>query len=158
MELASERSHNKAQRNKMKQKFVQRGYPRRLLHQAQSTVPRSSRPSTSNRIAFVQTYHPFMYKVHNTIRKYWHILRDSFPDIPEFQVPFLPCFRRLGNLKNKIVRADIGSSLICSRQTFLGTPRKGTFPCLQCAQCANVLKGSKISHPLTGVDIPITEM
>ncbi|CAJ0964657.1 unnamed protein product [Ranitomeya imitator] len=96
----------------MKQKFVQRGYPQQLLQQAQSIVHTSPRPSTSKRIAFVHTYHPFVYKV-----------------------PFLPCFRRPSNLKNKIVRAGIGSSLTSSRQTFLCTPRKGTFPCLQCAQC-----------------------
>ncbi|CAJ0926946.1 unnamed protein product [Ranitomeya imitator] len=79
----------------------------------------------------------------------------SFPEIPEFQTPFLPCFRRPCNLKNKIVRADIGSLSSVPRQHGRQTQRKGTFPCFQCAQCANVLKGPKISHPLTGTDIPI---
>ncbi|CAJ0955650.1 unnamed protein product [Ranitomeya imitator] len=140
----------------MKDKFQQRGYPPRLLHQAQQTRNTLPRSRTSRRLPFVHTFHPFMYRVHRKIRKHWHILQESFPDIPEFQEPFLPCFRRPKNLKNKIVRADIGSALTSPRQVFLCPQSKGTFPCLQCAQCANVLKGPSISHPQTGDDITFT--
>ncbi|CAJ0955407.1 unnamed protein product [Ranitomeya imitator] len=135
--------------------FLDRGYPRQVLRRCRNIENRDRSLEPSVRIPLVHTFHPYMYKLHHKIRKHWHILKDSFPKIPEFQAPFLPCFRRPNNLKNKIVRSDVGSPASTLRQTFLQTPRRGTFPCLQCAQCANVLRGHKISHPLTGADIPI---
>ncbi|CAJ0968550.1 unnamed protein product [Ranitomeya imitator] len=141
--------------NEMEEKFSLKGYPPRMLNQCRNTTSSNRDSGSPPRIPLVHTFHPFMYRFHNKIRKHWHILRDSFPEIPEFQVPFMPCFRRPNNLRNKVVRADIGSRLIMPKQTFLQTQKKGTFPCLQCAQCANVLKGPKISHQQTGADIPI---
>ncbi|CAJ0928883.1 unnamed protein product [Ranitomeya imitator] len=107
--------------DEMQQKFIQRGYPPRLLQQAQLRPQSSSKLSISQRIAFVHTFHPFMYKVHRTIRKHWPILRESFPNIPEFQAPFLPCFRRPKNLKNKIIgyisviKTHFGTNLLAGR-------------------------------------------
>ncbi|CAJ0943660.1 unnamed protein product [Ranitomeya imitator] len=142
--------------NEMEGRFSLRGYPPRMLKQCRNTISSKKKNSGSPpRIPLVHTFHPFLYKFHNKIRKHWHILRDSFPEVPEFQIPFMPCFRRPNNLRNKVVRADIGSRLTMPKQLFLRTQKKGTFPCLQCAQCANVLKGPKISHPQTGADIPI---
>ncbi|CAJ0962968.1 unnamed protein product [Ranitomeya imitator] len=141
--------------DEMETKFLQRGYPRRILQQSRRNVSRENNTRSSVRIPLVHTFHPYMYKLHSKIRRHWHILQESFPNVPEFQVPLLSCFRRPSNLKNSIVRADVGSRSKVPRQTFLQTSQKGTFPCLQCAQCANVLKGPKISHPQTGSDIPI---
>ncbi|CAJ0954363.1 unnamed protein product [Ranitomeya imitator] len=141
--------------NEMEGKFSLRGYPPRMLKQCRNTISSKKDSGSPPRIPLVHTFHPFLYKFHNKIRKHWHILRDSFPEVPEFQIPFMPCFRHPNNLRNKVVRADIGSRLTMPKQLFLRTQKKGTFPCLQCAQCANVLKGPKISHPQTGADIPI---
>ncbi|CAJ0922348.1 unnamed protein product [Ranitomeya imitator] len=141
--------------NEMEGKFSLRGYPPRMLKQCRNTISSKKDSGSPPRIPLVNTFHPFLYKFHNKIRKHWHILRDSFPEVPEFQIPFMPCFRRPNNLRNKVVRADIGSRLTMPKQLFLRTQKKGTFQCLQCAQCANVLKGPKISHPQTGADIPI---
>ncbi|CAJ0930540.1 unnamed protein product, partial [Ranitomeya imitator] len=135
--------------DEMEAKFLQRGYPHRILDQSRRNVSRDSNTRSSVRIPLVHTFHPYMYKLHSKIRRHWHILQESFPDIPEFQAPFLPCFRRPSNLKNSIVRADIGSRLKVSRQAFFYKLHR------KCAQCANVLKGPKISHPQTGSDIPI---
>ncbi|CAJ0918934.1 unnamed protein product [Ranitomeya imitator] len=44
----------------MKDRFLQRGYPPRLLHQAQQTRNTLSRSRTSRRLPFVHTFHPFM--------------------------------------------------------------------------------------------------
>ncbi|CAJ0945223.1 unnamed protein product [Ranitomeya imitator] len=49
-----------------------------------------------------------------------------------------------------LVHADIGPSRAPSSQRFLCNPKKGTFPCLNCNQCSNVLKGDTIYHPHTG--------
>ncbi|CAJ0917619.1 unnamed protein product [Ranitomeya imitator] len=123
--------------DEMENTFLDRGYPRQVLRRCRNIVNRDRSLEPSVRIPLVHTFHPYMYKLHQKIRKHWYILKDSFPEISEFQAPFLPCFRRPNNLKNKIVRADVGSPSNTLRQTFLQTPRRGTFPCLQCAQCAN---------------------
>ncbi|CAJ0928452.1 unnamed protein product [Ranitomeya imitator] len=69
--------------------------------------------------------------------------------IQEFQVPFMSCFRRPTNLRDRLVRADVGSTKRLPLQTFLDTPKIGTFPCLHCSQCGNVQRGDKFFHPHT---------
>ncbi|CAJ0960174.1 unnamed protein product [Ranitomeya imitator] len=137
----------------MTDKFQARGYPLPLLEEARSI---SSRPrtDTKERIPFVHTFHPFMYKLHKSIRKNWPILSTAYPDIPEFKQPFLPCFKRAPSLRDTFVRADIGPNTMM-RQRFLHKPRVGTFPCLHCAQCGNVLKGDKVIHPYSGKEFKI---
>ncbi|CAJ0931129.1 unnamed protein product, partial [Ranitomeya imitator] len=141
--------------DEMETRFTQRGYPKRLLYDCRQRLGSSDDKVFTHRIPFVHTFHPFAYKLHRKIRKHWSLLQTSYPDIPEFRTPFLPCFRKPSNLRNKLVRADMGSIQRVPRQVFLQTQRKGTFTCLKCSQCANVLKGPRISHPLTGTDIPI---
>ncbi|CAJ0964705.1 unnamed protein product [Ranitomeya imitator] len=60
------------------------------------------------------------------------------------------CKRRPNNIRDKVVKADIGSFTRLTRQTFLGTERNGSFPCLGCACCSNVIKSSSIIHPHCG--------
>ncbi|CAJ0919390.1 unnamed protein product [Ranitomeya imitator] len=40
-------------------------------------------------------------------------------------------------------------------QGVLTSPRNGTFPCLNCQQCSNVLKGDSFTHPQSGKRFPI---
>ncbi|CAJ0916648.1 unnamed protein product [Ranitomeya imitator] len=54
------------------------------------------------------------------------------------------------NLKDSLVKADVGTNKLIPRQRFLQNPRTGTFPCLHCSQCNNVLKGSTFHHPHSG--------
>ncbi|CAJ0965128.1 unnamed protein product [Ranitomeya imitator] len=60
------------------------------------------------RIPFVSTFHPFSGLVQSTIRRHWNILTKSYPDIAEFKLPFLSCFKRARNLKDRLVKADVG--------------------------------------------------
>ncbi|XP_073510836.1 uncharacterized protein [Phyllobates terribilis] len=130
-------------------KFRERGYPASIL-QPEPVDPTRARLDKSDRIAFIHTYHPFTYILHKTIRKHWNILRTGYPSITSFQKPFMPCFKRAQNLKDSLIRADIGTSKSKPIQRFLQNPKTGTFPCLQCRQCNNVLKGNIIYHPQTG--------
>ncbi|CAJ0965859.1 unnamed protein product [Ranitomeya imitator] len=116
-----------------------------------NTKPKES----SKRIPFVSTFHPFSYLVQATIRRHWNILTKSYPKIPEFKVPFLSCFKRARNLKDRLVKADVGPGTLVPKQTFLQTQKRGTFPCLNCLQCSNVQKGPSVFHPQTGKAIPI---
>ncbi|CAJ0954909.1 unnamed protein product [Ranitomeya imitator] len=137
----------------MTQKFRARGYPLPLLEQSKITTNRP-KIDTNSRIPFVHSFHPFMYRLHRTIRSNWPILANAYPNVREFQNPFLPCFKRAPNLRDNLVKADIDTN-ITTRQRFLGTPREGTFPCLRCVQCNNVQKGGSIRHPRSGKEFKI---
>ncbi|CAJ0949676.1 unnamed protein product [Ranitomeya imitator] len=133
----------------MSTKFSERGYSSSVLKQA--VTPSPPRPNrATNRIPFIHTYHPFAYILHRSIRQNWHLLSKAYPQVPEFQNPFLPSFKHPLNLKDSLVRADVGSCKASPRQQFLQNPRTGTFPCLNCAQCHNVLKDSSFHHPRSG--------
>lgn len=56
---------------------------------------------------------------------------------------------RSPNLRDKLVRADLGPNKVTIQQTISGSQNPGTFPCLSCAQCNNVQKGCEFSHPRT---------
>ncbi|CAJ0933473.1 unnamed protein product, partial [Ranitomeya imitator] len=137
----------------MTRKFQARGYPLALLENSR-TVSNTPRRDNTRRIPFVHGFHPSVYILHKAIRKHWPLLSTAHPDVPEFKQPFLPCFKRAPNLRDTLVKADIGTSTV-TRQLFLNTPRKGTFPCLHCAQCNNVLKGDTITHPRSGKEYKI---
>ncbi|CAJ0957842.1 unnamed protein product [Ranitomeya imitator] len=138
----------------MADKFKNRQYPQQLLlrESARAVEPRSTPPTlpTKERVTFVHTHHPVMPKIYNVIHKHRSLLTKSYPNIEAFHTPALMCKRRPKNIRDSLVRADIGSFSRVSKRTFLGTERKGTFPCLNCACCSNVIKGSEITHPHTG--------
>ncbi|CAJ0944555.1 unnamed protein product [Ranitomeya imitator] len=153
--IVSDMDIKKTRLMEMEQKFTDRGYPQGVLTDAKQNLSHSKPKDNQKRIPFVSTFHPFSGLVQSTIRRHWNILSKSYPTVPEFKVPFLPCFKRARNLKDRLVKADIGSGLVVPKQTFLQTQKRGTFPCLNCLQCSNVQKGSSVFHPQTGKAIPI---
>ncbi|CAJ0938318.1 unnamed protein product, partial [Ranitomeya imitator] len=110
----------------MRSKFRERGYPPRILDTAQANSTTRDRISATSRIPFVHQYHPAAYKLHRTIRQHWHILQEAYPTIQEFQHPFLPCFKRPRNIKDNLVRTDIGPTHSGPTQRFLANPKTGT--------------------------------
>ncbi|CAJ0927866.1 unnamed protein product [Ranitomeya imitator] len=139
----------------MTSKFRHRGYPDRLLDLSSGSSSSTTSQPKVNRIAFVNTYHPFMSMFQGLIRKHWPLLGTSYPNISEFQVAPLMCHKKPPNLRNLLVSADIGSSKLVTKQTFLATARKGTFPCLHCLQCSNITRGDTFTHPRSGKRFPI---
>ncbi|CAJ0946235.1 unnamed protein product [Ranitomeya imitator] len=139
----------------MEHKFADRGYPKGILTEAKRNMSSSKTRDNPKRIPFVSTFHPFSGLVQSTIRRHWNILTKSYPNIAEFRLPFLSCYKRARNLKDRLVKADIGPSTLIPKQAFLHTQRRGTFPCLNCLQCSNVQKGPSVFHPQTGRAIPI---
>ncbi|CAJ0938687.1 unnamed protein product [Ranitomeya imitator] len=141
------------------QKFQQRHYPNRLLQEEKThaLTPQSPSPPrhTVERVPFVHTYHPLIPKVHSIIRKHWPLLSKAYPDIKTFGEPVLMCTKRPPNIKDKLVRADIGSTRPNTTQKLLSSRRNGTFPCLSCAACSNVIRSENITHPRTGRSYPI---
>ncbi|CAJ0941960.1 unnamed protein product [Ranitomeya imitator] len=154
--LVSDHTKKQVRIDEMYHKFRERGYPPNVLHDA--LQPRTSpKQSPTGRIPFVHTYHPYVHILHHNIRKHWRLLREAHPDIPEFRNHFLPCYKRPRNIRDTLVKADIGSGPRTSTQRFLSQPRTGTYPCLHCNQCGNVLKGDHFHHPHSGKQYKIKD-
>ncbi|CAJ0947650.1 unnamed protein product [Ranitomeya imitator] len=129
-------------------KFRERGYPVDLLTEA--ITPRvTKRPLNNKRVPFVHVYHPYVHILHHKIRRHWNLLRTAHPQIPEFQDHFLPCYKRPTNIRDTLIRADLGTNKD-NTQRFLTQPKHGTFPCLHCNQCNSVIKGDTFHHPHSG--------
>ncbi|CAJ0938772.1 unnamed protein product [Ranitomeya imitator] len=141
------RSHR---HREMDLKFRDRGYPPSISGVSMSTGASASDKRNTSRIAFVNMFHPFKWPIHQSIFKHWSILQTSYPDILEFNVRPLICNKRSDNLRNYLVRADVGSATVTPRQRILCTPHNGTFPCLGCCQCSNIIKGDSFAHPRMG--------
>ncbi|CAJ0966304.1 unnamed protein product, partial [Ranitomeya imitator] len=137
----------------MDKKFRDRGYPSTLGGNIEEiNNPRVS--SKHPRIAFVSVFHPFKRCIQQSILKHWNILQNSYPTIPEFNNRPIFCDKRSDNLRNFLVKADVGSSKPPMTQRVFSTPRNGTFPCLGCLQCSNVMKGDSFTHPRSGQRFP----
>ncbi|CAJ0940256.1 unnamed protein product [Ranitomeya imitator] len=77
--IVSNLDTRKLRTQEMTLKFRARGYPLPLLEQSRTTT---SRPKidTNSRIPFVHSFHPFMYRLHRTIRSNWSILTNAYPN------------------------------------------------------------------------------
>ncbi|CAJ0947156.1 unnamed protein product [Ranitomeya imitator] len=137
----------------MTSKFRARHYPTKLLMDEKTRIlsPPSPRPprNTLDRIPFVHVFHPLVPKIHSIIKRHWPLLAKSYPSIPPFKEPVLVCNKRPPNIRDKLVRADAGSKRPTTKQRVLSTRRNGTFPCLNCAACSNVIKSDTVTHPRT---------
>ncbi|CAJ0934573.1 unnamed protein product [Ranitomeya imitator] len=133
----------------MDNKFKNRGYPNRILGPVDPAVQPGSRRSKPQRLVFVNTFHPFNFQINRCILKHWNVLQRAYPQVPEFSNKPIICHKRTQNLRNHLVRADVGPSRE-PKQLFLSTPRNGTFPCLGCLQCSNITKGDSFTHPRSG--------
>ncbi|CAJ0955327.1 unnamed protein product [Ranitomeya imitator] len=109
----------------MAQKFQERSYPSNLIakEKIRALTPSSPPPrmQQNERVPFVHTYHPLMPKVHSIIRKHWPLLARAYPNIESFNNPTLMCTKRAANLRDKLVRADIGSAQPTVTQRLLDT-------------------------------------
>ncbi|CAJ0955511.1 unnamed protein product, partial [Ranitomeya imitator] len=126
----------------MNEKFRIRGYPEHVLTSNRDTT-RPDICSRTPRMAFVSTFHPLNHLINKCILQHWDILRTHIHN------------KRCSNIKDHLVRADVGPSKRGLTQGVLTSPHNGTFPCLSCHQCSNVLKGDSFTHPRSGKRFPI---
>ncbi|CAJ0932388.1 unnamed protein product [Ranitomeya imitator] len=110
------------------QKFKLRHYPSRLLENEKARIlaPPSPPPPMypRERIPFVHTFHPSMPKVYSIIKKHWPLLSKAYPNIDSFKAPTLICTKRPSNIRDKLVKADVGSSKPTTTQQILATRRQ----------------------------------
>ncbi|CAJ0918391.1 unnamed protein product [Ranitomeya imitator] len=138
----------------MNEKFHIRGYPEHVLASSRDTT-RPNILTKAPRMAFVSTFHPLNHLINKCILQHWDILRNAYPQVREFDSKPIICSKRCSNIKDHLVRADVGPSNRGLSQRVLTSPRNGTFPCLSCHQCSNVLKGDSFTHPRSGKRFPI---
>ncbi|CAJ0922858.1 unnamed protein product [Ranitomeya imitator] len=151
--------------DEMCSKFLQRGYPGREVVRFKEKTLNCSRESVRkktrvkrvcDRIPFVTTYNPASNQIGRVIRKHWSLLQRGLPSIPSFETFPLMSFRRGRNLRDRLVRSDVGTSKSSIQRT-LSVAKHGNFPCLGCSCCNNMLKGEFFCHPHTGRKIFLKE-
>ncbi|CAJ0916116.1 unnamed protein product [Ranitomeya imitator] len=159
--IVSDSATRQTRLQEMADKFKSRNYPPTLLatEMTRALEDREINSPTTKppRLPFVHDHHPSMNKVHNLIHKHWPLLTKAYPNISIFKNPPLMCLRRPQNIKDKVVRADIGHNNKTSTRTLTGLHRTGTFPCLNCMSCSNIIKGNEVVHPRTGKSYPIKD-
>ncbi|XP_041432150.1 uncharacterized protein LOC121397930 [Xenopus laevis] len=143
----------------MSSKFIQRGYPKEMLaHEVErvnaldrvSTIQsKAQKPRQQARIPFVHTYHPYVRKFHRIIHKHWPLLRKAYPDVPEFQAPPLLSYKRPRSLRDRLVKADLGTTRN-DPQRVLAPLRNGMHSCGRCSQCSSVIRTDTFTHPHSG--------
>ncbi|KAM4017573.1 uncharacterized protein ACNLHF_007193 isoform 1-T3 [Anomaloglossus baeobatrachus] len=158
--IVSDENTREQRLEEMSNRFIERNYPITLLKTERErlsfTTPSGIDTATVERIPFVHTYHPSMPKIYNIINRHWPLLKKAYPEIGPFILPPIMCKKRPQNIKDSLVKADIGSDKK-NVQTLLAPKRTGTFPCLNCPSCSNVIKGDHFTHPRSGKSFPIKE-
>lgn len=144
----------------MGDKFRQRGYPKNLISSHmekirgldRSTILKQSkspsRPEKLKRIPFVSTFSEASSHIAKIIRKHWSIITCSYPNIDEFHIPPLMSYRRSANLKDRLVKSCVPGPMK-GQQRYIGKPKLGGFPCLNCISCPLMQKGDTFTHPHT---------
>ncbi|CAJ0951717.1 unnamed protein product [Ranitomeya imitator] len=129
-------------------KFLYRGYleggvkehMRKAKETLRSDVRKKKVKMRDKRIPFVSTFNTASGQLRSVILKHWHILHQGLPEVEEFTCPPILLYKRGCNLKDKLVKSDIGPTNVSLQRT-LGPPKLGNFPCLGCACCGNLIKG-----------------
>ncbi|CAJ0962494.1 unnamed protein product [Ranitomeya imitator] len=149
----------------MRIRLINRGYPGREVVRFKEKTLNCSRESirkktrvkrVCDRIPFVTSYNPASNQIGRVIRKHWSLLQRGLPSIPSFVTYPLMSFRRGRNLRDRLVRSDVGTSKSSIQRT-LSVAKHGNFPCLGCSCCNNILKGEFFCHPHTGRKIFLKE-
>lgn len=76
-------------------------------------------------------------------------MKDCFKNIPCLQTPPLLSYHRCTSLKDRLVKNDVPIERT-GKLIFLGTSRKGSYPCLNCVNCKLMVKGEEFVHPESG--------
>ncbi|XP_077137236.1 uncharacterized protein LOC143798719 [Ranitomeya variabilis] len=152
--------------DKLVKKNLERGYPKGLLKEVKDRTLRKDRrellkknteKKPLTRIPCVMTYTEESKSIAEIIRKHWSMLGKCLPNIKEFGEPPLFSYRRSKNIKDQVVKSDIGPLKKVGQTTISGLSQKGCFPCLSCVNCTYMIKGSSFKHPETNKEYRIRQ-
>ncbi|OCT55870.1 hypothetical protein XELAEV_18002621mg, partial [Xenopus laevis] len=126
----------------MSRKLIDRGYPNQLIQKNQQAAQEGTLGCTSrdrstigNRLAYVSQYNSASSKFKCILDKHWHLLREAYPSISEFQQGPMMSYRRGVTIGSRLVNADIRKPL--KKAMFWGPKR----------DCRFVLVGPDFDHP-----------
>ncbi|XP_041435406.1 uncharacterized protein LOC121399279 [Xenopus laevis] len=138
------------------ERFLQRGYPKGKLKAVVEEVKGMDRAALlqpkqkqgeTDRLTFVSTYDKRSKKVEKIVKQYWPLLQTDAIFGKVFSNP-----PRFSYKKGKSIRDTLCaiSRVDNSNTVFKGTPKVGTYPCMNCNCCNSIIKGPCINHPITG--------
>lgn len=82
------------------------------------------------------------------VHKHWGVIKNSFKEIVEFQIPPMMSYRRSTHFRDRLVKSEVSSKKVV-RQSYLGKPKTGSYPCICCINCRLMHKGNAFVHPAT---------
>ncbi|CAJ0959600.1 unnamed protein product, partial [Ranitomeya imitator] len=140
----------------LKNRFLERGYSRRVLKRAYNRARHSHRndllykPTNVNRqpdnqSRFITNFNCHSTSIRSALQRSWHVLQVD-PILAKF-LPERPpiTFRRSKNLRDLLTRSHYEEE---PRVTFLnqGNPRSGCVPCGHCVACCNIDRSDTFSN------------
>lgn len=124
-------------------KFIRMGYFRQLVEKYKNEAvateriellrPKGHVDTKKERVPLVLTFGPHSGKISNILRKHWPMVKQGCPKVEAFKLPTLMSYKRDWNIRDMLVRSDVGSMKKESIQTTLIPPKMGNFPSLHCA-------------------------
>lgn len=60
--------------------------PKNYWKQRKKIILADKRPITPKRFQYALQYQPLSTEIFSIVKKHWHVLTNSYPDIPELQV------------------------------------------------------------------------
>ncbi|OCT89505.1 hypothetical protein XELAEV_18018126mg [Xenopus laevis] len=148
---------DKIQHRRKGEKFMDRGYPGKVLQMAlkkiaSNVTQQTGRKNTdlaNKRIPFVSEFSNSSDNIGKVLRRHWHILSKAYPQIGEFVAPPVMSYRRGKTIGGMVTSSEVKTQFKRS-DAFLGRRKLGMYPCLGCVQCSreafiNPSSGEKIS-------------
>ncbi|OCT69187.1 hypothetical protein XELAEV_18040497mg [Xenopus laevis] len=160
--IVSNTEERARQRQLMCKKFMDRGYPGKVLLTAQKKIAsnvtqqtgRKNTDSVNKRIPFVSEFSNSSDNIGKVLRRHWHILSKAYPQIGEFVAPPVMSYRRGKTIGGMVTSSEVKTQIKRS-DAFLGRRKLGMYPCLGCVQCSHVIKGEAFIHPSSGEKISL---
>ncbi|CAJ0919387.1 unnamed protein product [Ranitomeya imitator] len=107
--IVSNSEISRIRHQEMNEKFRNRGYPEHVLRFHRDAT-RPDICSKTPRMAFVSTFHPLNHLINKCILQHWDILKNAYPQVKEFVSKPIICSKRCSNIKDHLIRADVGLS------------------------------------------------
>ncbi|XP_069479435.1 uncharacterized protein [Ambystoma mexicanum] len=146
----------------MTQRYKERGYPESIIKKAEEktlTLERKDLRISRNRskeipFLYALRYSAQSHHITRMIKKNWGIIKLD-PQLKRlFPEPPIIAYKRGRNFRDSLVKAE--RPRVDNQRTL--TKRKiGTFACLSCGNCNNIMKGSYVRHPSNGQKIPLKD-
>ncbi|XP_053566937.1 uncharacterized protein LOC128656803 [Bombina bombina] len=132
----------------MTQRFIERGYTRKLLAEMRTLASTQGRTDTSEnpklqQMTFVTSYTPDKHLIIKTLKDEWKLLEaDHTLPFKTWKTPRVG-YRRGRNLRDLLMKTEL---TVRTPPTWLGR-KAGCYRCLGCVTCNAMITGTQFQHP-----------